>query len=72
MAAERKSPRASAKRNAHPPAPSEADPLPLTDADLHDEIQNYEQSDEHIYGEGGYRNDDFDDAKVRVGCNLSL
>ena len=54
----------SAKRNAHRPAASEAENPPLTDADLHDEIQNFEQSDEYIYGDSGYRNDDLDDAKV--------
>ena len=63
---------APAKRNAHPPAASEADDPPLTDADLHDEIQNFERSDEYIYGDSGYRNDDLDDAKVRFGCNLSV
>ena len=68
MAAKRED--VSAKRNAHRPAASQADDPPLTDADLHDEIQNFEQSDEYIYGDSGYRNDDFDDAKVRFGCNI--
>ena len=70
MAAKRED--VSAMRNAHRPAASEADDPPLTDADLHDEIQNFEQSDEYIYGDSGYRNDDLDDAKVRFGCNLSV
>ena len=42
-----------------------AGPKELTDADLHDEIQAYEQSDQHVYGASGY-DDDYDDAKVSV------
>ena len=43
-----------AKARVDPPSAS------LTDADLHDEIQAYEQSDQYVYGESGYD----DDAKV--------
>ena len=43
-----------AKARVEPPSAA------LTDADLHDEIQAYEQSDQYVYGESGYD----DDAKV--------
>ena len=39
----------------------------LTDADLHDEIQAYEESDQYVYGESGYD----DDAKVSAERLLS-
>lgn len=41
-----------AKARADPP------PTPLTDSDLHDEIQAYEQSDQDVYGESEYVDDD--------------
>ena len=50
-----------AKARAQPPSAS------LTDADLHDEIQAYEQSDQYVYGESGYD----DDAKVSAERLLS-
>mmetsp|Transcript_21771 Transcript_21771/g.62428 ORF Transcript_21771/g.62428 Transcript_21771/m.62428 type:complete len:1128 (-) Transcript_21771:120-3503(-) len=47
-----------AKREVDPPAASRA--APFTDADLHDEIQNYERSDQYIYDENE------DDAKSHM------
>ena len=50
-----------AKARTDPPSAS------LTDADLHDEIQAYEESDQYVYGESGYD----DDAKVSAERLLS-